>query len=146
MFVFDDQIGGAMPTSSIYLHDDKIRREGLTDLLQEEIHHLSGSLWQNQRDYLAKGWSHRGIHIGVLSHNLYTNRWAHPRWHPTALRATDAAKTPLILCHDQNRTRISFFSRCDCRFHLPWKFFLNCSCTWGSAWGCLGRGISLRQP
>ncbi len=43
MFVFDDQVGGAMPTSSIHLHDDKIRREGLTDLLQEEIHHLSGS-------------------------------------------------------------------------------------------------------
>ena len=73
MFVFDDQVGGAMPTSSIHLHDDKIRREGLTDLLKARD---SSSQWkrsqQNQRDYLAKGWSHRGIHIGVLSHNLCT--------------------------------------------------------------------------
>src|SRR5258708_9040009 len=42
--LWNDQVIGFMPANSIHLYDDEVLREGLADLLQEEIHHLSGNL------------------------------------------------------------------------------------------------------
>ena len=44
----------------IDLHDNKVRGKGLAHLLQKEIHHGCRGFWQNQRDHLAKSWSHSG--------------------------------------------------------------------------------------
>jgi len=144
--VRDNQIVCPVPASSIHLHDNEVRGKDAADPLQEAIHHRRGDFWQNQRDHLTQGWGHRSIGIKVLSHHLCRSMGTHPRWCPAAFGATDAAKTAFVLRHDEHGALISCLSRGDRCFHLCGKVFLNCSRTCSSAFGCRGRGISLRHP
>src|SRR5260370_32359636 len=116
--ISNGQIFRVMPACLINLHDDEILREGLAHLLQEEIHHGSGSLRQNQRDHLAKGWRHSGVGVDVLSYDLCRYVRTHPWRGPTALCTADAAKTAFILRYDQNWPLICRFSCDNCCFNL----------------------------
>ena len=115
-------------------------------MLQEEIHHGRRSLRQNQRGQEPLLGSHGGVDIHILSHHLSWGMWADAWRSPTAFGTADAAKAAFILPHDQHRALIVGWPRGNCRLSLRFKFFLNCSWACGSACGCLGRGMSLRQP
>src|SRR5260370_1373961 len=121
--------------------------EGSTTMMREEERHHGGrNLRQNQRGHLSLCGSNSGVDIDVFSYQLRRGMWAYTRRSPASLGTADAAKTAFILSHDQDRALIGSFPRCDCRLSLRCKVFLNCSFASGSALGCLGRGISLRQP
>ena len=114
-----------MPARLIDLHDNKVRGKGLAHLLQKEIHHGCRGFWQNQRDHLAKSWSHSGIGIHIFSHELSWDMRADAERGPTAFHLTDPAKTPLILRHDEDRAFIARFARVNCCIHQSGKVFLK---------------------
>src|SRR5215469_15226436 len=103
-----------MPTCLIDLHDNEVLRERSAHLLQEESHHGSRSLWQNQRNHLAKGWCHSGIGVDILAYQLSWDMRTHTWRGPTSLWLADATKTAFILSHDQDRPFIACFSRGNC--------------------------------
>src|SRR5207245_6299635 len=108
--------------------------------------HGSRTLVLNELDHLCLCRSHRRVGIDIFSYHLRSCMGTHSSRSPTAFGPADAAKTAFILDHDQHGTLIFGWPRGDCRLSLRFKVFLKCSWACRSAFGCLGRGMSLRQP
>ena len=130
----------------IDLHDNEMVWEAAADVLQEEVHHRRGGLRQNQRNHLTLRGCDSSVDIHIFSDHLDRNMRTHTRRCPGAFHLTDTAKAPFILCQNENGAFIAHLFRGNGRFHQRGKVFLNCSCVSRSLFGCLGRGITLRQP
>ncbi len=103
----------SVPSSSINQHDDKVFLEISGDFPQEQVHHVSIGVGQDQRGHLAQDHAHCRINIEECSGNLMWNFGPDPFGRPAFPNISDPSESSFVLGHDYDGSCIlwdSFFN------------------------------------
>jgi hypothetical protein len=117
----------SVPSRSIYQHDDKVFLEISGDFLQEQVHHVSVGVGQDQRGDLAQDHAHCRIDIKECPGNLLRNSGPDTFGRPAFANIGDPSESSFVLGHDFDGSGILWVSVFDNLGYKLREVFLKAS-------------------